>query len=52
MDKSVSSRKLGEMLGGLLRQNVSGMENDRRGISKEMAKKLSKIFKVPADHFI
>ena len=47
-----SQGELGEMLGGLSRQNVSGMENDRRGISKEMAKKLSKIFKVPVDRFI
>ncbi len=47
-----SQTKLGELLGGLSRQNVSGMENNRRGISKEMAKKLSKIFKVPIDRFI
>jgi antitoxin component HigA of HigAB toxin-antitoxin module len=47
-----SQAKLGEMLGGLSRQNVSGMENDRRGISKDMAKKLSKIFNVPVDRFI
>lgn len=47
-----SQTKLGEMLGGLSRQNVSGMENDRRGISKDMAKKLSQIFKVPVSRFI
>ncbi|MBT4089464.1 MAG: helix-turn-helix transcriptional regulator [Deltaproteobacteria bacterium] len=44
--------KLGEKLGGLSRQNVSDMENNRRGISKDIAKKLSKIFKVPVDRFI
>jgi len=44
--------KLGEMLGGLSRQNVSDMENNRRGISKEIAKKLAEIFQVPVDRFI
>ncbi len=47
-----SQTKLAEMIGSLTRQNVSGMENDRRGISKEMAKKLSKIFNVPVERFI
>ncbi len=48
----VSQAKLGELLGGLSRQNVSDMENNRRGISKDIAKKLSSIFGVPADLFI
>ncbi|MBT3312704.1 MAG: helix-turn-helix transcriptional regulator [Deltaproteobacteria bacterium] len=47
-----SQAKLGGMLGGLTRQNVSGMENGHRGISKEMAKKLAKIFQVPVSDFI
>ena len=47
-----SQAKLGEMLGGLSRQKVSDMENNRRGISKEIAKKLSTIFKISVDHFI
>lgn len=47
-----SQAKLGELLGGVSRQNISGMENDRRGISKDIAKKLSRIFKVPGDRFI
>ena len=47
-----SQTKLGEMLGGLSRQNISGMENGQRGVSKEMAKKLSAIFKVSAERFI
>ncbi len=51
-NKGYSQAKLGEMLGGLTRQNISGMENGHRGISKEMAKKLAKIFQVPADRFI
>jgi antitoxin component HigA of HigAB toxin-antitoxin module len=47
-----SQAKLGELLGGLSRQKVSDMENNRRGISKDMAKKLSRIFKVPVARFI
>ena len=51
-NKGFSQAKLGEMLGGLTRQNISGMENGHRGVSKEMAKKLAKVFQVPADRFI
>jgi len=43
---------LGEKLGNVPRQNVSLMEKGKRGISKETAKKLSKIFKVPVSRFI
>jgi antitoxin component HigA of HigAB toxin-antitoxin module len=47
-----SQSKLGQLLGGLSRHRISDIENDRRGISKDMAKKLSKIFKIPVDRFI
>lgn len=47
-----SQAELGKMLGGLSRHRVSDMENNRRGISKELAKKLSIIFKVPVARFI
>jgi antitoxin component HigA of HigAB toxin-antitoxin module len=47
-----SQAKLGKLLSGMSRQNVSDMENNRRGISKDIAKRLSKIFKVPVDLFI
>ncbi|NQU65460.1 MAG: helix-turn-helix domain-containing protein [SAR324 cluster bacterium] len=47
-----SQAKLGEALGGLSRHKISDMENDRRGISKDIAKKLAKIFKMPVDRFI
>ena len=47
-----SQARLGELLGGLSRQNVSGMENGRRGISKDMAKKLSELFQVSLTRFI
>jgi DNA-binding XRE family transcriptional regulator len=43
---------LGEKLGNIPRQNISLMEKGKRGISKEIAKKLSKIFKVPVSRFI
>ena len=43
---------LGKKLGGYSRQNISAMENGRRGISKNVVKKLSKVFKVPTDRFI
>ena len=41
-------------LGGLLgvsAARISDWEHDRRAISKEIAKQLSKLFKVPADRF-
>lgn len=47
-----SQAALGEKLGNVPRQNISMMENGKRGISKETAKKLSKIFKVPVSRFI
>ncbi len=47
-----SQAELGKMLGGLSRQKISDMENNRRGISKEIAKKLAKVFKRPIDYFI
>ncbi len=47
-----SQAELGKRLGGLSRHTVSDMENNRRGISKDIAKKLSSIFNVSADRFI
>jgi DNA-binding XRE family transcriptional regulator len=37
---------------GITPANVSDMENGRRGISKEMAKKLSKVLKAPVERFL
>ena len=42
---------LGEMI-GVSAKRISDWENGRRAISKEYAKKLSKIFRFPADKFI
>jgi DNA-binding XRE family transcriptional regulator len=48
----LSQAALGDMLGNVPRQNVSMMESGKRGISKDTAKKLSRIFKVPVSRFI
>ncbi len=37
---------------GVTPANVSDMEHGRRGISKEMAKKLSKVLKAPVERFL
>ncbi|MBN1499005.1 MAG: helix-turn-helix transcriptional regulator [Spirochaetes bacterium] len=47
-----TQKTLGDLLGGIPRQHVSNMENDIRPISKKMAKRLSKIFKVSVEKFI
>ena len=47
-----SQEKLGKLLGGIPRQNISAMEKNRRGISKKIALKLSEIFDVPVERFI
>ena len=44
--------ELGQRLGGLSIQKVSDIENDRRGISKELAKKLALIFNTSTDKFL
>ncbi|MCP4751726.1 MAG: helix-turn-helix transcriptional regulator [Proteobacteria bacterium] len=44
--------QLGELLGGVSRQVVCDMEKGRRGISKDMAKKLAKILKTRVEKFI
>ena len=48
----LTQTELGEKLGNVPRQNISLMEKGKRGISKETAKKLSKVFKVPVSRFI
>jgi len=51
-DFGYSQAELEKMLGGLSRQKISNMENNRRGISKDIAKKLAGIFKKPVEYFI
>ena len=48
----ISQSELGKRLGKFTRQKISDMETGKRGISKEVAKKLSNLFKVPIDRFI
>lgn len=48
----LTQEELGKQLGNFSRQNISDMEHGRRSISKETAKKLSKLFNVPIDRFL
>jgi DNA-binding XRE family transcriptional regulator len=48
----LSQSKLGNLLEGFSRQNISEMEKGKRGISKETAKKLAKIFNKPVEKFL
>ena len=41
----LTQEALGELIGGVPRQHISGMEHDRRPIGKEMAKKLATALK-------
>ncbi|MDI6792007.1 MAG: helix-turn-helix transcriptional regulator [bacterium] len=43
---------LGQKLGNFTRQKISDMENNKCSISKEVAKKLSKIFDVAMGRFL
>jgi DNA-binding XRE family transcriptional regulator len=48
----LSQTELGKKLGRLTRQKISDMENGKRGISKEVAKRISLAFGVSVDRFI
>jgi antitoxin component HigA of HigAB toxin-antitoxin module len=43
---------LGQKLGKFTRQKISDMEHNKRSISKDVAKKLSRLFDVPVDRFL
>ena len=43
---------LGHKLGKFTRQKISDMEHNKRSISKDVAKKLSRLFDVPIDRFL
>jgi len=47
-----SQEKLGLKLGNFNRQKISDMECNKRNISKETAKKLSRLFQVPVERFL
>ena len=51
-NRGLTQEELGKKLGNYTKQHISDMENLRRTISKEVAKKLSKLFNVPVDRFL
>jgi DNA-binding XRE family transcriptional regulator len=51
-NKGLSQKTLGEKLGRFSRQNVSDMENGRKNISLNTARKLAEIFKKPVSRYI
>lgn len=48
----MTQTQLGEILGGIPKQNIYEMEKGKRPIPKEVAKKLSQIFKRPIERFL
>ena len=49
---NLTQTQLGEMLGGIPKQNISQMERDVRPISKKTAKLLAALYKVSVENFI
>lgn len=43
---------LGDLLGGVSRQNIHNLEAGRRAISKDIAKKLATVFEISVERFI
>jgi DNA-binding transcriptional regulator YiaG len=48
----LSQKELGLKLGGIAATRVSDWENGHRNVSKDVAKKLALLFKLPIDKFI
>ena len=48
----LTQEELGQKIGKFSRQKISDMERGKRNISKDAAKKLSRLFKVPLDRFL
>jgi len=51
-NKGLTQEALGRMLGGIPRQHISNMENGRRVISLEMAKKIAKLLRTSSVKFL
>ena len=51
-NRGFTQEELGRKLGNFTKQHISDMENMRRSISKDVAKRLSKIFNVPIERFL
>ena len=52
LNRGMTQKALGDLLGGIPRQHISNMEKGIRPISKKMALKLSSIFKISVEKFI
>ena len=48
----LTQEELGKKLGNYTKQYISDIEHTRRSISKDVAKKLSRIFNVPVERFL
>ena len=51
-NKGITQKDFGKMLGGLSRQYVSDVEHNRRGISKDVAKKIAQILNIPVERLL
>ena len=52
LNHNMTQEALGKALGKFKRHHISEMESGKRGISKETAIKLSKLFKKPIENFL
>ena len=51
-NRMMTHARLGELLEGIPRQHVSNMENGKRQISLNTARKLSKLFNIPIERLL
>ena len=51
-NRAMTHTRLGELLGGIPRQHISNMENGKRPISLNTAKKLAKLFNIPIEKLL
>ena len=52
LNRGMTQKDLGDLLGGIPRQHISNMEKGIRPISKKVALKLSSVFKISVEKFI
>ncbi len=50
--RGLTQDQLGKRLGGISRHHISDMENGRRPIGKEVAKKLAEVFNTSVEKFL
>ena len=51
-NRAMTQTSLGELMGGIPRQHISNMENGKRPISLNTAKKLAKLFNIPIERLL